>query len=227
VGKSGVGKTTLIEKLILEFIKRGYRVAAVKHVLHDFEVDYAGKDTWRYAKVGACSVIISSEHKMALIKHLDEEISLDKLGDLYLEDVDIIIVEGYKKEKIPKIEVFRKACQEALLCRKDEFLLAVASDVTLDLDLPILDINNADAISEFIIQEIIQKRCKTSSIILKVNDQKIPLNRFVKEMFKQVFTAMISTLKLQRIDIPKKLEVMIDLEKTTSSKDDYTRDTLK
>lgn len=223
VGQSGVGKTTLIEKLILELLKRGYQVAAVKHVPHDFDIDYEGKDTWRYAKAGACTVIISSKRKMALIKHVDEEIRPDKLGDLYLEDVDIIIAEGYKKEKIPKIEVFRKMCQEGLLCGKDDFLFAVASDVTLDLDLPVLDINNAGAVAEFIIKEIIQKKRKTSRVVLRVNDQKIPLNRFVKEMFKHVFTAMISTLKLKRIDIPKKLELIIDLEETTSSR----RDTLK
>jgi molybdopterin-guanine dinucleotide biosynthesis protein MobB len=208
-----VGKTTLIEKLILELLKRGYRVAAIKHGSHDFDIDYEGKDTWRYTKAGACAVIISSARKMALIKHLTEEISPNRLGDLYLDDVDIIIAEGYKKEAIPKIEVFRKACQEGLLCKED-LLFAVASDAALDIDLPIFDLNDTSSICEFIIKEIIQKRREPSGVVLRVNDWKVPLNRFVKEMFKQVFMAMISTLKLKRVDIPKKLELIIELEET-------------
>ncbi len=223
VGRSGVGKTTLIEELISEFLKKGHRVAAIKHGSHDFEIDHEGKDTWRYAKAGACDVIISSAHKMALIKHFDEEISLNRLCDLYLDDVDIIIVEGYKKEKIPKIEVFRKARQEQLLCGKKDHLVAVASDTQHDIDLPVFDVNDAGLICEFIIEKVVQKKRRPSRVALRINDRKIPLNHFVKEMFKQVFMGMISTLRLKRIDTPKKIELIVDLEETTKIDDPAKR----
>ncbi|MBW2644654.1 MAG: molybdopterin-guanine dinucleotide biosynthesis protein B [Deltaproteobacteria bacterium] len=219
VGRSGVGKTTLIEKLISEFLKKGYRVAAIKHGAHDFEIDHEGKDTWRYAKAGACNVIISSSQKMALIKRRDEEISLSKLCDLYLDDVDIVIAEGYKKEKIPKIEVHRKARQKHLLCEKKDRLVAVASDTQHDIDLPVFDVNDAGSICEFIIKRVVPKKRESSGVALRVNDRKIPLNHFVKEMFKQVLMGMISTLKIRGLNTPKKLELIVDLEEATKIDD--------
>jgi molybdopterin-guanine dinucleotide biosynthesis protein B len=219
VGRSGAGKTTLIEKLISEFLKKGFRVATIKHAAHDFEIDHEGKDTWRHTKAGADAVIISSAHKMALIKHLDEEISPDRLCDLYLDDVDIIIAEGYKKERMPKIEVFRKGCHEQLLCEKKDRLIAVASDMPHDIDVPAFDVNDSKSICEFIIKKVVQKNRKPSRVALRINDQKIPLNHFVKEMFKKVLMGMISTLRLKRIDTPKKLELIIDLEETTKIDD--------
>ncbi len=219
VGKSGVGKTTLIEKLISEFLKEGFRVATIKHAAHDFEIDHEGKDTWRHTNAGASAVIISSAYKMAMIKQLKEEISLNRLCDLYLDEADIVIAEGYKKEKIPKIEVFRKACNEQLLCEKKDRLIAVASDTPHDIDLPVFDVNDSKSICEFIIKKVVQKKREPSRVALRINDRKIPLNHFVKEMFKQVFMGMISTLRLKRIDTPKKVELIVDLEETTKVDD--------
>lgn len=212
VGKSGVGKTTLIEKLIVEFLKRGYRVAAVKHGLHDFEIDREGKDTWRYTKAGAHSVIISTPHKMAMIKELNGEAPLDEICDFYLDDVDIIITEGYKNEKKQKIEVVRKESHKQFLCGNKDRLIAVASDTPLDIDLPVFDINDAQSICEFVIKQVVKKKRTPSGVVLKINDQKVPLNRFVKEMFKQVLVGMISPLK--KVNTPKKVELMIDLKET-------------
>jgi molybdopterin-guanine dinucleotide biosynthesis protein B len=97
VGKSNSGKTTLIEKLIPELNRRGYRVGTVKHDVHGFEVDKEGKDSWRHRKAGAYSTIISSPQQIALIRTMSYDAPLDEIRDRFIQDVDIIIAEGYKR----------------------------------------------------------------------------------------------------------------------------------
>ena len=102
VGKSNSGKTTLIEKLIPELNRRGYRVGTVKHDVHGFEVDKEGKDSWRHRKAGAYSTIISSPQQIALIRTMNADTPLDEIRDRFIQDVDIIIAEGYKKSSTAK-----------------------------------------------------------------------------------------------------------------------------
>lgn len=134
VGKSGVGKTTFLEKLIAELKRRGYRVATIKHDVHGFEIDRPGKDSWRLAQAGSDSVVIASPQRLALIKCLDREMSLREIAAL-LTDVDIILTEGYKRGDAPKIEVSRRERGGGLLCTPDE-LVAIVSDQAFDLDVP-------------------------------------------------------------------------------------------
>ena len=142
VGKTNSGKTTFIEKLIKELKKRGYRVGTIKHDAHNFQIDHEGKDTWRHAQAGADTVVISSKNKLAMIKKLDGQYSLDELSRWLLKDVDIIITEGYKQQDKPKIEIFRKEVSKELLCSPSE-LLAVVTDQTLDLDVPSFGLDDA------------------------------------------------------------------------------------
>ena len=142
VGKTNSGKTTFIEKLIKELKRRGYRVATVKHDVHNFEIDHEGKDTWRHAQAGADTVVISSKGKLAMIKKLDGQHSLDELSRWLLKDVDIIITEGYKRQDKPKIEIFRKEVGRKLLCSPSE-LLAVVTDQAVDLDVPSFGLDDA------------------------------------------------------------------------------------
>ena len=144
VGKSGTGKTTLLEKLIVELRRRGYRVAVVKHDIHDFEIDVPGKDSWRYAQVGSDAVVISAPRKMALIKRLEREMTLDEIA-LLVPEVDIILTEGYRRGKAPKIEVSRRARSNELLCSADE-LIAIAADQPFDLDVPQFDLDDVEGI---------------------------------------------------------------------------------
>lgn len=155
VGKSGTGKTTLIEKLLKELKNRNYKVATIKHT-HSFEMDKPGKDTWRHAQAGADTVIISGHDKIAMIKKTEQEWELDKLMRLS-PDVDLFLVEGFKHSNKPKIEVFRhEHCSELL--SPPEQLIAVASDVHLDIPgVPILDINNAVGLVDIIEEKIIKK----------------------------------------------------------------------
>jgi molybdopterin-guanine dinucleotide biosynthesis protein B len=148
VGKSGVGKTTFLEKLIAELKRRGYRVVAVKHDVHGFEIDRPGKDSWRLAQAGSDSVVIASPRRLALIKRLDEEMALGEIAAL-LTDVDIILTEGYKRGDAPKIEVSRRGRGGELLCTPDE-LVAIVSDQLFDLDVPQFDLDDAGGIVDLL-----------------------------------------------------------------------------
>jgi len=148
VGKSGTGKTTLLEGLIVELRRRGYRVAVVKHDVHNFEIDLPGKDSWRYAQVGSDVVVISAPRKLALIKRLEREMALDEIAAL-VPEVDIILTEGYKRGKAPKIEVSRRARSDELLCRADE-LIAIAADQSFDLDVPQFDLDDVVGIADLL-----------------------------------------------------------------------------
>jgi len=155
VAKSGTGKTTLLEKLIAELKRRGYRVGVIKHDAHKFEIDHVGKDSWRLTQAGADTMLISSAAKLAMVKMnpISEEPPLDDLLKLYFMDVDIVLTEGFKKNTLPKIEVHRKERSPSLLCRGkeyDETLIALASDEKIDVDVPIFDINDFVGICDFI-----------------------------------------------------------------------------
>ena len=148
VGKSGVGKTTFLEKLIAELKRRGHRVAAVKHDVHGFEIDQPGKDSWRLAQAGSDSVVIASPQRLALIKRLDGEMPLSEIAAL-LTDVDIILTEGYKRGDAPKIEVSRRERGGELLCVQDE-LVAIVSDQLFDLDVPQFGLDDAAGIVDLL-----------------------------------------------------------------------------
>jgi molybdopterin-guanine dinucleotide biosynthesis protein B len=148
VGKSGVGKTTLLEKLIAELKRRGYRVATVKHDVHGFEIDQPGKDSWRLAQAGSDSVVIASPKKLALIKRLDREMTLSEVA-AFLTDIDIILTEGYKRGDAPKIEVSRREKGRELVCTPDE-LVAIVSDQPFDLDVPQFDLNDMTGIVDWL-----------------------------------------------------------------------------
>jgi molybdopterin-guanine dinucleotide biosynthesis protein MobB len=160
VGRSNSGKTTLIERLIPEFIKRGYRVATIKHHGGDFPVDHEGKDSWRHKEAGAQTVIISSPHKVALIEDTSHDLSLDELATRFIHGADIIIAEGFKRDKHPKIEVFRREGHPHPLVPELENLIAVVSDPPLSLDVPCLSPDDISGIVDVIEGRVIsaQKR---------------------------------------------------------------------
>lgn len=160
VGKSNAGKTTLIERIIPELVRRGYRVATIKHDVHGFEIDHEGKDSWRHKKAGASTVVISSPWKIAVVNDVDRDHEIGEIRELYIRDADIILSEGYKRNDFPKIEVYRTELKRELLCRKEDNLIAVASDQPLDVEVPCVALNDAAAIVDIIEEKFLQKEAK-------------------------------------------------------------------
>jgi molybdopterin molybdotransferase len=136
VGKSQSGKTVLMEQLIAEFKKRGYKVAALKHSHGGMEIDHPGKDSWRYAQAGSDAVFVSSPDKLAFIKNLNHDLNIEEIMPIVGPEFDLILAEGFRKSKIPKIEVHRKELGDDLLCSPEE-LSAIVTDGSLDT--PIAD----------------------------------------------------------------------------------------
>ncbi|MHC1698733.1 MAG: molybdopterin-guanine dinucleotide biosynthesis protein B [Geobacteraceae bacterium] len=150
-GTSGTGKTTFLEKLIRELKKRKLRVGTIKHDVHGFEMDTPGKDTWRHAQAGADAVAISSPSQVALIRNVAEELTLDQVAEI-LGNVDIILVEGYKRSAKPKIEIHRKAHSRELICAPEE-LLAVVSDQEWEIGIPHFDLEDAAGVAELLVEK--------------------------------------------------------------------------
>ena len=149
VGKSDSGKTTLIEKIIPELKRRGYRVGIVKHAHHGFEMDQKGKDSHRHRQAGADAVMISSPGQIAMIKNVASE-CLDDLVPFF-SDMDILISEGFKRDRAPKIEVYRQERHDRPACLEDTTLLAMVSDTPLDISVPRFALDDVDGITEFIV----------------------------------------------------------------------------
>lgn len=159
VAKSGTGKTTLLEKVIVLLKERGYRVGVIKHDAHRFEIDHPGKDSYRLTAAGADTMLITSREKLAMVKRHEESPGLEDLIDAYFQDVGIVLTEGFRKSGLPKIEVHRRERSPDLLCRgenDDPTLIAVASDEPLSLDVPVLDLNAPDAIVAFLVDRFLR-----------------------------------------------------------------------
>jgi molybdopterin-guanine dinucleotide biosynthesis protein B len=148
VGKSGVGKTTTLERVLGEIKCRGYKVGTIKHDRHGFDIDKPGKDTWRHAEAGSDAVAISGPRKMAIIRNLEEEMPLDDIVQM-MGPVDLVITEGYKLGDKPKIEVTRRERGTEMLCQPDE-LIAVMSDYPLSIPVPQFALEDAVGIVDLL-----------------------------------------------------------------------------
>lgn len=207
VGKSDSGKTTLIEKLVPEMVRRGYRIATVKHDTHGFEVDHEGKDSWRHKKAGAHTVVISSSQKVALIRDVEEDLRLEEIRERFIQDVDIIISEGYKRDIQPKIEIFRRERHDELLCGKEDNLIAIVTNKNFDIDIPQFDLDDIEGLASFIEERFLKSRDK-EEMILKIDGREIFLKPFVKDFLSGSIRGMISSLK--GCENPKRIEIRID-----------------
>jgi molybdopterin-guanine dinucleotide biosynthesis protein B len=151
VGKSKSGKTTLIEKLIPELKKRGYRVGTIKHASHNFDMDKKGKDSWRHKAAGADTVIVASRERIVMVK--DENfVKLENI-EKYFDDVDLVITEGFKKENKPKIEVYRSPKNQKPLCDDDNTFIAMVTDTDIRVNVPTFGPEEIEALSDLIEQK--------------------------------------------------------------------------
>jgi molybdopterin-guanine dinucleotide biosynthesis protein B len=151
-GWSGAGKTTLLTRVIPLLTARGLRVSTIKHAHHDFDVDKPGKDSWLHRQAGATEVLVASGRRWALMHEVRDEAepTLDALLTR-LGAVDLVLIEGFKRDPHPKIEIHRPANGKTLLYPDDPAIIAVATDAPLPvLMLPVLDLNDANAVADFI-----------------------------------------------------------------------------
>ena len=157
VGKSQSGKTVLMEQLVAEFKRRGYKVAALKHGRGGIEIDQPGKDSWRFAQAGSDAVLVSSPGKLAYIKNLDHELNIEEIMSIIDAEFDIVLVEGFGKSKTPKIEVHRKALGDDLLFSPRE-LAAIVTDELLGTNITQLSWDDIVGVADFIEKNFVLKK---------------------------------------------------------------------
>ena len=155
VAWSGTGKTTLLRRLIPLLREQGLRMGVIKHAHHTFEMDRPGKDSYELRKAGADRVLVGSRQRYALLvehERQDEPMLADLLPHMQTEGLDLILVEGFKHERFPKVELHRSALARPLLFPEDDAIIAIATDSALDPapSLPVLDLNDVPAIADFV-----------------------------------------------------------------------------
>jgi len=153
-GWSGSGKTTLITKVIPRLIARGVSVSTLKHAHHGFDLDQPGKDSFFHRAAGATEVVISSAKRFAILHELRGEPEWD-LPDLVakISPVDLVLVEGYKRDPFPKLEIHRVANGKPLIHPEDPHVIAIAADVALpEVKLPVVDLDDIEAIADLLLK---------------------------------------------------------------------------
>ena len=152
VGRSNSGKTTLIERVIPELVRAGYKVATVKHAGHGFDLDTEGKDSWRHKRAGASSVMVLSKGSMAMFADVSDQMTVEAVRDRFLDhSYDLIIAEGWKHEGYPKIVIVREEVGEMPV--SSEGLLAVVSDKPIDLSVPLFGMDDVVGVAALIMKQ--------------------------------------------------------------------------
>ncbi len=152
VGRSNSGKTTLIERLLLELTGVGYRVATIKHAGHGFDLDTEGKDSWRHKRAGASQVVILSKGSLAMFTDVSEELPVEEIRTRFInDDIDLIIAEGWKSEGFPKVVVVREELKEVDVSLSG--LIAVASIKPIDVNVPWFDRDDVQGLAQLIISK--------------------------------------------------------------------------
>jgi molybdopterin-guanine dinucleotide biosynthesis protein B len=154
IGWKNSGKTSLMERLVAEITGRGLSVSTVKHVHHAVDLDQPGKDTFRHRQAGAREVVLAAADRLAImVEHRGPEPELPAVL-ARLAPVDLVLVEGYKRDAHPRVEVWREATGQPLIQPGDPLVRAVATDATLTLAVPVLDLNDTGAVAGFILREV-------------------------------------------------------------------------
>ena len=154
-GWKNAGKTGLMERLVAEITSRGLSVSTIKHAHHSFDVDHPGKDSHRHRVAGAHEVLLASKNRIALMQELrdHEEPELAHLLTR-LSPVDLVLIEGYKRDRHPKIEAHRAVTGQPLIAPGNDTIRAVASDVPLTLDRPVFGLDDTIALADFVLREV-------------------------------------------------------------------------
>lgn len=162
---SGIGKTTLLTRLVPALAALGCKVSVIKHAHHSFDIDHPGKDTYRIREAGAVQTLIGSRQRWALmteLSHIDPDRKEPDLAELLSQLdhslVDMVLVEGFKHEPIPRIEVFRPSLNRDLLADHDPYIIAIATDEPFASARPLLDLNDPGMVARFVVDRFIIKQ---------------------------------------------------------------------
>ena len=191
VGKSKSGKTTLLEKLIVELKSRGYRVATIKHTPNGMTFDKPEKDSWRHIKAGSEATVISSPDKVVMVKPVTQTLTLDEIARLFGDDYDIILTEGFKQDDAPKIEVHRREVGPILSNVKK--LFAIVTDEPLETKTRQFSLEDIKGLTDLLEEGFIKPQRERLS--LYVNNTPVSLSIFPKDFITSVLIAMASCLK--------------------------------
>jgi len=160
VGRSNSGKTTLIERVIPELVRAGYKVATVKHAGHGFDLDTEGKDSWRHKRAGASSVVVLSKGSVAMFADVSDQMHVEDVRDRFLDlTYDLIIAEGWKHEGYPKIVIVREQIGEIPV--SSEGLLAVVSDKPVELSVPRFELDDVIGVTALIMKHFPRSPSRT------------------------------------------------------------------
>jgi molybdopterin-guanine dinucleotide biosynthesis protein B len=194
VGASNSGKTTFLEKLIPELSARGYRIGAIKHDVHGFEIDREGKDTWRLKKAGAHTVAISSPNQVASIRQVGAELELSEIAARLFWTEDILLTEGFKSSNFPKIEIFRSAVEPQPICGPENNLVGIVTDDPVGIAVPRFSFAAVSDVADFIADRYLKDR-KKSNILVQLDGKQLPMNDFVKDFMVGGIKGMLSSLR--------------------------------
>jgi len=208
VGASNSGKTTFLEKLIPELVAKGYRVGAVKHDVHGFEIDREGKDTWRLRKAGAEVIAIVSPDQFASIRHTDAEMTLQEIAARFFWTEDILITEGFKRAHFPKIEVFRSAREPKPICSQADNLIALVSDDEVNAQVPRFSFADPRGVADFIENRYLGER-KKRKMLVQLDGKQMPMKDFVEDFVMGGIKGMLASLR--GYDKPRTISIHIRL----------------
>jgi molybdopterin-guanine dinucleotide biosynthesis protein B len=171
-------------------------------------VDREGKDSWRHKQAGAHTVVISSPNKVALIRDVEKDLTLEEIRDKLIQDVDVIISEGYKKDVQPKVEIFRMEMHQELLCTKEDNLVAIISNKTFDIEgVSCFFLDDIKGLADFIEKTFLASKKEKGEVSLKVDGKGIPLTPFVSDFLAKTIKGMLTALK--GCEDPQSIEIKI------------------
>ena len=153
IGWKNSGKTGLVERLVAEISARGFTVSTVKHAHHSFDIDHPGRDSYRHRDAGAREVLLTSRNRWALMHEIKNTPEV-QLGELLkkLSPVDVVLIEGFKRDSHAKVECHRATTGNGLLAHGDDTIVAVAADVTVETRQPLLELDDTNGIADFVLQ---------------------------------------------------------------------------
>lgn len=156
IGYSDSGKTTIVAKMVAIFKERGFRIAAIKHAAHGYDMDVPGKDSWQHYRAGADQVVLAGADSISLHRRcLVPPDLMDAIG--FIQEVDFILVEGFKNEPGPKIEIMRQEKFSERIATAPE-LIAVVSDIDLNIDVPVFEFEKLDLLADLLIDHFHLKK---------------------------------------------------------------------